>query len=343
MAETASAPRVADLARLLSTLRQTPAMRAKQRIQHPAAALAPEAASLSGLDRYALPGDDAAAIRCGDLYQLLAIEGMLPGFVDGAPWFAGWSAVMANVSDIAAMGGRATAVVNAYWHHDEAAAAQLLAGIRAACNVYGLVLAGGHTSHDRSNAAGLAVAITGIARRLLSTLHVAPGQVLAMAVDLEGQWHPGTAYWKAFQGKSSQRLRAQLEVLPRLAEAGLLKAAKDISNAGLLGTLLMLLETSGCGAVIGLDQLPAPDDGDTERWLQAFPSYGFVFALDEVDLAKVAAAFAFEGLTCARIGRVTDDARLMVGAGSQYLEFWNLRRQAFTGFGAPICASHPED
>ncbi|WVM89251.1 AIR synthase related protein [Halopseudomonas pachastrellae] len=49
---------------------------------------------------------------------MLAIEGMIPRFVEQAPWFAGWSAVMANVSDIAAMGGRATAVVNAYWHHD---------------------------------------------------------------------------------------------------------------------------------------------------------------------------------------------------------------------------------
>ncbi|WP_241150174.1 AIR synthase related protein, partial [Pseudomonas viridiflava] len=96
-------------------LRYTPAMRSKMAIQTPAgscSAVAPTRESV-----YALPGDDTAAIRCGDQYQLLAIEGMIPAFVEQAPWFAGWSAVMANVSDITAMGGRATAVVNAYWHH----------------------------------------------------------------------------------------------------------------------------------------------------------------------------------------------------------------------------------
>ncbi|MFB8828402.1 AIR synthase related protein [Azotobacter sp. CWF10] len=117
---------------LLAGLRDTPAMRAKQAIRHPARCLAPASAA-DPETPYALPGDDTAAIRCGEHYQLLAIEGMLPAFVAASPWFAGWSAVMANVSDIAAMGGRATAVVNAYWHHEQTAAARMLAGIRAAC------------------------------------------------------------------------------------------------------------------------------------------------------------------------------------------------------------------
>lgn len=88
---------------LLAALRNSPAMLAKQAIGQAAAAQPSQGAS--GDDLYALPGDDTAAIRCGDQYQLLAIEGMIPAFVEQAPWFAGWSAVMANVSDITAMGG----------------------------------------------------------------------------------------------------------------------------------------------------------------------------------------------------------------------------------------------
>lgn len=324
---------------LLAELRDTSAMRAKQAIQQPAQALARPAPA----DReacYALPGDDTAAIRCGEHYQLLAIEGMLPAFVASAPWFAGWSAVMANVSDIAAMGGRATAVVNAYWHNDGQAASAVLAGIRAACDTYGLILAGGHTSQAPGNPTALAVAITGIARRLLSNLHVAPGQVLAMAVDLDGRWHTDTAYWKAFEGKSAERLRSQLEVLPRLAEAGLLHAARDISNAGLLGTLLMLLEAGGCGARLDLDALPGPGDGELSRWLQAFPSYGFVLTLDEADWPGVQAAFAFEGLTCARIGAIDASGCLDVQAGAARETFWNLCQTPFTGFSTPQYEEH---
>lgn len=327
-------PLSTPLEALLDTLRDTPAMRAKLAIQRPARQLdAPLAASRDAL--YALPGDDTAAIRVGDRYQLLAIEGMLPAFVEAAPWFAGWSAVMANVSDITAMGGRACAVVNAYWHHDADAAGQVLAGIRAACEAYGLILAGGHTSQAGGNPAALAVAITGIAKKLLSTLHVAPGQVLAMAVDLDGRWHADAPYWKAFENVPGERLREQLEVIPRLAEAGLLLAAKDISNAGLLGTLLMLLEPTGCGAELDLDALPRPADGDLPRWLQAFPSYGYLLSLDEAAFPEVQAAFAFHGLTCARIGRIDASARLVVRQDAERSEFWNLAQTPFTGLRYP--------
>ncbi|GAB7531455.1 hypothetical protein PS3A_38670 [Pseudomonas sp. 3A(2025)] len=318
---------------MLDRLRNTPAMRAKLAIQHPASALATPAGSRN--DLYALPGDDTAAIRCGDQYQLLAIEGMLPAFVEQAPWFAGWSAVMANVSDITAMGGRATAVVNAYWHHDSAAAAEVLAGIRAACAAYGLIMAGGHTSQAPGNPAALAVAITGWARTLLSTLHVAPGQIIAMAVDLDGQWHGDAPYWKAFENDTPQRLRDKLEVIPRLAEAGLLHAAKDISNAGILGTLLMLLEPTGHGAVIDLLTLPRPAQTSLERWLQVFPSYGFVLTLATEDFATVQAAFAFEGLACACIGKVDDSACLTVSLDHEQAPFWDLSQTAFTGFSYP--------
>jgi len=318
---------------MLARLRDTPAMHAKQAIQNPARALPMHAASRD--DLYALPGDDTAAIRCGDQYQLLAIEGMIPAFVEQAPWFAGWSAVMANVSDITAMGGRASAVVNAYWHHDSQAADHVLAGIRDACKAYGLIMAGGHTSQAPGNPAALAVAITGWARNLLSTLHVEPGQVIAMAVDLDGHWHGNAPYWKAFENVPGTRLQEKLEVIPRLAEAGLLLAAKDISNAGILGTLLMLLEPTRCGAQIDLDALPLPAGAAMERWLQAFPSYGFLLTLDRKDLATVEAAFAFEGVHCACIGEVDDSARLRVSQGHEHHEFWNLADQAFTGFSYP--------
>ncbi len=195
-----------------------------------------------------------------------------------------------------------------------------------------MLLAGGHTSLTTGNPTALAVAITGVAQKLLSTLHVAPGQVIAMAVDLDGHWHADSTYWKAFEGVPAERLRSKLEVLPRLAEAGLLQAAKDISNAGVLGSLLMLLETTGCGATIDLAAMPSPVDTELARWLQVFPSYGFLLTLDEPDWANVQAAFTVEGVRCERIGQVNASGVLNVRLGEQHGDFWNLRQQPFTGF-----------
>jgi hypothetical protein len=70
------------------------------------------AASLAGV----VPvGDDCAAIADGDGYLLFAIEGFINEFVAAEPWFAGYCGVMVNVSDVAAMGGRPIAVVDALW------------------------------------------------------------------------------------------------------------------------------------------------------------------------------------------------------------------------------------
>lgn len=330
-----------DLAALLERLRNTPAMAAKKAVQNAARTLLVPPSDQD--DPYALPGDDTAAVRCGNHYQLLAIEGMLPAFVANAPWFAGWSAVMANVSDIAAMGGRATAVVNAYWHHDGAAAAEMLRGLRDACERYGLLLAGGHTNLAPGNPTALAVAITGIAQSLLSTLHVRPGQLLATVVDLDGQWHPRTAYWKAFEHKDAGRLRRQLDLLPQLAEDGLLLAARDISNAGLLGSLLMLLEATGCGASLDLDTLPRPADGDLERWLLAFPSFGFLLTLDEAHWPEVQARFAAEGLVAAPIGVIDGSGCLRVRTGVEQSDFWDFAQSPFTGLCAPVSPFHLQE
>src|SRR5262245_42336399 len=91
-------------------------------------------------------GDDCAAIPDGDGFLLLAIEGFMNEFVAGDPWFAGWCGVMVNVSDVAAMGGRPMAVVDAVWAASEDDAAPVLAGLRAASQAFGVPIVGGHSN-----------------------------------------------------------------------------------------------------------------------------------------------------------------------------------------------------
>ena len=71
-------------------------------------------------------GDDCAAIPDGNGFLLFAIEGFIDSFVAADPWFAGYCGVMVNLSDIAAMGGRPIAVVDALWAAEEAGAVPLL-------------------------------------------------------------------------------------------------------------------------------------------------------------------------------------------------------------------------
>src|SRR2546426_11547159 len=58
------------------------------------------------------PGDDTAAIASDGGFLLAAGEGMFPPFVAADPYGAGVASVVANVNDVAAMGGRVVALAN---------------------------------------------------------------------------------------------------------------------------------------------------------------------------------------------------------------------------------------
>lgn len=318
-----------ELEWLLDYLRQTPAMQAKMNIGQGIKISKPKIEKMA--DLYALPGDDTAAIATDHGYMLHACEGMIPSFVENNPYFAGWSAVMANISDIAAMGGQATSVVNSFWHRSSEQAQALVQGMQDACQHYGVPLVGGHTHIDPNFQPALSVAIQGEAKQLLSVMHVQPQQNILLALNLKGQFHPNTAYWKCFEGVDGEKLQAELEILPQLAEQGLAYAARDISNSGILGSLLMLLEASGCGADIQLDQIAKPQDVDWQHWLQIFPSYGFLLTADAEECEEMIELFASQDLHCAVIGQVNASGKVAVSSLEAKAEFWNFQQQLFTG------------
>ncbi len=278
-------------------------------------------------------GDDCAAIPDGEGYLLFAIEGLLDEFVRREPWFAGYCAVMVNLSDVAAMGGRATAVVDALWTASQDRGDDIFAGMRAAADAYGVPIVGGHTN-TRSDGDRLAVAVLGRANRLLTSFDARPGDAIVAAIDLRGAYFEPYPYWNGSTTSAPERLRGGLEILPQLAEDGLARAAKDISMGGILGTLLMLLECSSVGASIDLERIPKPASAPLERWLTSFPSYGYLLAVDAACVAEVERRFAARGIASAAIGTCEGGDALHVARGDERELFWDLRRTPFTGVPA---------
>jgi uncharacterized protein len=279
-------------------------------------------------------GDDCAAIPDGDGYLLFAIEGFMNEFVERDAWFAGWCGVMVNVSDVAAMGGRPIAVVDAIWAAGEMAASPLLDGMRAASQAYGVPIVGGHTN-TRADRSQLSVAILGRAKNLLTSFDAQPGHRLIAAIDLRGHYREPFANWEAATDAPPARLKADLELLPTLAESNLATAAKDISQGGLVGTTMMLAECSRVGARIDLTRLPQPDGVPLERWLLTFPSYGFVLAVRPEHVARVVATFTERSIAAADIGEFTDDHRVVIGDGESAQTIWDFTHEPLMGY-APV-------
>lgn len=275
-------------------------------------------------------GDDCALIPDGEGFKLLAMEGFIHRFVAEDPWFAGWCGVMVNLSDIAAMGGKPLAIVNALWDDALPHAELVLQGMAAASRAYQVPIVGGHTNL-RSDQPQLAVAVLGETQHPLSSFAVQPGQTLMAAINLQGRWHPPGFNWDAATEADPATLRQALALLPELAAEGVIQAAKDISQAGLAGTLVMLLESGGVGAEIDLAAIPIPDEVELEPWLCAFPSFGFLLAVNPADCAAVQRRFTDRHIACAPIGQVTADKKLMLQHQQQRACYWDLNQQPLTG------------
>jgi AIR synthase-related protein len=278
-------------------------------------------------------GDDCAAIPDRDGYLLMAAEGILPALVASDPWFAGWCAVMVNVSDIYAMGGRPIAVVDTIWSQSTDLSVPLLEGMQAAAAAYQVPIVGGHTN-CHSPYSALSVAILGRAQQLITSFDAKPGDRLMMAVNLRGKSHPNYPFWNAATEADPVQLRKDLAILPQLAELGLCRAGKDISMGGIVGTSLMLLETSGCGAILDLDAIPRPFDMPLERWLISFPSYGFLLSVHPQNVAAVQALFHPRDLVCAVVGEIQPTHQLEFHSQGESIHFWNLQQAPLTGFTA---------
>lgn len=270
-----------------------------------------------GLAEQAIPvGDDCAAIPDGDGYLLFAIEGFMNEFVAADPWFAGWCGVMVNLSDIAAMGGRPVAVVDAIWADGEANAAPVLEGMRAAAEMFGVPIVGGHTN-IRTAQSQLSVAVLGKANALLTSFDARPGQRLIAAIDHRGAYREPFSNWNAATSAPIGRQRADLEILPQIAEAGLCHAAKDISQGGIIGTAIMLAECSGVGIDIDIHAVPLPSGVTMSRWLESFPSFGYLLSVAPEHVDAVIARFAAREIIAADIGAITASSTVAICSGPE--------------------------
>jgi len=273
-------------------------------------------------------GDDCAAIPDGDGYLLFAIEGLVEDFIITMPWFAGYSSVMVNVSDVYAMGGRPIAVVDALWSKGMEPGGDVLRGMAAASAAYAVPIVGGH-SNNQSDRGQLVVAILGRAKALLTSFAARPGDVLLTAIDLRGAFEEPFPFWNAATRAPDWRWRADLEILPLRAESGLCDAAKDISMAGAFGTALMLLECSNCGAEIDPSANPIPANVALNRWLTAFPSFGFVLSVRPEKAPEARARFAARDIACSPVGVVTEGTHVLLKTGADNAMLWDFADDAF--------------
>ena len=93
-------------------------------------------------------GEDAALIKNGNDGLLLAADGIWSMLMEADPYWAGFCAVLVNVHDIAAMGGRPLAMVDILSVKDGEVGNEVLRGMADASRKFNVPVVGGHLHPD---------------------------------------------------------------------------------------------------------------------------------------------------------------------------------------------------
>ena len=258
-------------------------------------------------------GDDASAIDIGDnQVVLLAADGIWGDLMNVDPYWAGYCAVLVNVNDIAAMGGKPIAMVNIMAVDNDEIYDEILSGIVDGCRKFNVPMVGGHL-HPDAEYNSLDVAIAGIASKdsLITSSGAKVGDKVLVAIDTDGRQYPGIPLnWDTTYEKDAKLVQDQIKIMQKIAEEHLPSAGKDISNPGTLGTLEMLLEASGVGANVELEKIPRNEDVDWDMWLRAYPGAAFVMTAPEENAQAIIDTLSPYSFEVAVIGDVIEEKKL---------------------------------
>jgi selenide, water dikinase len=210
---------------------------------------------LVGLDN----GDDAAAVRVGDLAVLSTADFFTPVVDDAYDW--GRIAAANALSDIYAMGGRPVVAINLIgWPRDLLPLelmTEVLRGGLAVASEAGCPVIGGHSIDDPEPKYGMAV--TGVADpdRLLRNDAAEPGLPLTLTkplgLGLLNNRHKQTG--EVFAEAVATMTQLNRDAAEAAVTAGV-RAATDVTGFGLLGHLYKMCRASKVGAVIDRAAVP---------------------------------------------------------------------------------------
>ena len=230
---------------------------------------------------------------------------------------AGWRAVGASLSDVAAMGAEPIGAVAAYsapaFVEEELLA--FVQGARDVCREVGTEYVGG----DLDESAEFSVTSTAVGRTddPVPRSGARPGDV----VCLTGSFGRTAAALELFERGDHDRANERFRFEPRI-EAGRALApyatAMMDSSDGLARSLHQLSEASGCGFAIDGSAIPIDEVleevGDPERTLDLATTVGEDFELVcTIDEADVEAATAATSTPLSIVGRAVDDGITMDG------------------------------
>ena len=320
-----------DISALVEVVRSHPGVTAKSEI-----GLVSEV--FESTDWLAGPGDDGAVVTEAGMSLVVGGEAILPSFAAADPYGAGIAAVTTNLNDLAAMGAWPLALVDTVTGQ-RAVIQQVLEGMRWAAGLYQVPVVGGHLTVTDGPPALSAFGL-GRADRPLSARSAEAGQSLVVGCCVEGRMRADFPFFPSFDERG-ERLAGDVRLLAEGASRGWVAAAKDVSMAGLVGSLAMLLECNRLGVTLDLDAVPVPAGVSLEQWITCFPCFAFLLCVPAGLEGECLRAFADRGLAAAVAGTLDGTGQLRLCSAGRMATAFDLAAESVTNLARPAARTPP--
>jgi selenophosphate synthetase-related protein len=285
--------------------------------------------SFKSKDIFSDMGEDAAGIISGKNREeliLLATDAITEEFSKKSPWAAGFSSIMVCADDIFACGGIPIAASSIISSDKPKIREELLNGILEATHRFEIPLVRGHTSDKTSNV-GVSATVVGKIKKehYISAGGAKIGDDIVIIADFDGRVGKSSKYfWDTVTYKSKEILMKKRKLMPEIAQKKIVSASKDVSNGGIFGTLILLLQYSKKGAIIDLELIQAPvgilkPDFGLGEYVKMYLTSAFLLTLPSSNYDAIKEIGELYGFKVFKIGKITENTQIQVKY-KEYLE-----------------------
>ena len=272
-------------------------------------------------------GQDSAAIKNNtDMLTLITTDRIKTSYIENFPFGAGFSSILVGVDDIYACGGKPLAVSIIISFKDEILGQKMIDGICKGSKLFQVPIVRGHTNIKEYNE--LSSTVIGEIKRdeYISATNAQDKDEIILAVDFSGKvGRASKLHWDTVTFKSSEEVLNKRKSMNEIAKLKIVNSAKDISNGGIFGTILQLINYSKVGAEINIEKIVIPPiliekAYNLETFIQMYLTTSYILTAPEETSQDVIKIFNNHDMSAAVIGRIRNESELNITDGKDSIK-----------------------
>ena len=275
-------------------------------------------------------GEDSAAIKDNDTFILITTDRIKTTFIENFPFGAGFSSILVSVDDIYACGGIPIAASLIISVKNVETCKSILDGICEASNKFQVPIIRGHTN-PRGTCFELSSTMIGEIKKenYISAGNAQINDNIILAVDFDGKVGKASKfYWDTVTFKNSEEILKKRKSMNVIAEKHLANSSKDVSNGGIFGTLLQLINYSNIGANIDINNIKIPPkltklDYSLEMYVKMYLTTSFILTAIDDNCEEIINVFKNYGMEANIIGKIIDGNSIYINDGKDSIKIIN--------------------